>query len=65
MAYDPSTKLFKCGVINCERRLKYFQMVESHRPAHVWVDCMSLEELDGKKPPSGRKGSRICPECEV
>eukprot|EP00975_Prorocentrum_lima_P034891 7332956-Prorocentrum_lima.AAC.1 len=26
---------------------------------------MSLEELDGKKPPTGRKGSRICPDCEV
>eukprot|EP00975_Prorocentrum_lima_P012128 2573115-Prorocentrum_lima.AAC.1 len=65
MAYDPSTKLYKCGVINCERRLTYFHMVGSNRPAHMWVDHMSLEELDGKKPPTGRKGSRICPDCEV
>eukprot|EP00975_Prorocentrum_lima_P041343 8687459-Prorocentrum_lima.AAC.1 len=40
-------------------------MVESHRPAHLWVDFMTLEELDGKKPPTGRKGSRICRECEL
>eukprot|EP00975_Prorocentrum_lima_P011954 2539765-Prorocentrum_lima.AAC.1 len=26
---------------------------------------MTLEELDGKAPPTGRRGMRICSECEV
>eukprot|EP00975_Prorocentrum_lima_P020391 4292045-Prorocentrum_lima.AAC.1 len=40
-------------------------MVESHRPTHQRVEHMTLEEVDGKVPPTGKRGRRICQECEV
>eukprot|EP00975_Prorocentrum_lima_P055614 11659873-Prorocentrum_lima.AAC.1 len=58
MAYESSSRLIKCGV--CEGRDTYFHMVESFRPAHQRDECMTLEEVEGKAPPTGKRGRRIC-----
>eukprot|EP00975_Prorocentrum_lima_P007721 1655174-Prorocentrum_lima.AAC.1 len=40
-------------------------MTESFRPAHQRDEPMTLEEVEGRAPASGRRGRRICKECEL
>eukprot|EP00975_Prorocentrum_lima_P066086 12907161-Prorocentrum_lima.AAC.1 len=39
--------------------------MESWRPEHQVVDPMTLAEAMGKEPATRRRGSMICPPCEL